>query len=61
MDFIIENIWSIVIGALVLAAVVLAAVKIIKDRKKGKCSCGCEGCAFSESCHKPQKDNNKNG
>lgn len=61
MDFITQNIWSIVIGALVLAAVIFAVIKIIKDRKKGKCSCGCEGCAFSNTCHKPKKDNNKNG
>ena len=61
MDFITQNIWSIVIGALVLAAVIFAVIKIIKDRKKGKCSCGCEGCAFSNTCRSPQKDNNKNG
>ena len=49
---------------LVLAAVVAAVVvKLVRDRKKGKSSCGCNcaHCAMAGSCHKaagepPKKD-----
>ena len=35
--------------------VVLVIVREIRNRKKGKCSCGCAGCALRDTCH-PQKD-----
>ncbi len=38
------NVWDIVIIAGVAAAVIAAVTVIIKNRKKGKCSCGCDGC-----------------
>lgn len=47
------NIVSILI-ALGLALIVTAiVVKMIRDKKRGKssCGCGCAGCAFSGSCH----------
>ncbi|MBQ0111377.1 MAG: FeoB-associated Cys-rich membrane protein [Oscillospiraceae bacterium] len=53
MQFIFDNIWCIIVGALVAAALVFAVIKILSDRKKGKgCGGGCEGCAFSDNCHK---------
>ncbi len=39
---------SAVIGILVIAII----VKEIKNRKSGKCSCGCSECAFKDKCHK---------
>ena len=44
---------TMLVAALLLAAVVLAVVKIIRDQKSGKCSCGgqCSGCAMSGQCH----------
>ena len=39
------NIWDILIIVLLAAVVVFAAVRIVKNRKKGKCSCGCANCA----------------
>ncbi len=49
-----ENIVTILI-CLVLALVVTAIiVKLIRDRRKGKSSCGCNcaHCAMAGSCHK---------
>ena len=43
------------IGLAVAAIVVLVIVREIRNRKKGKCSCGCSGCALKDTCH-PQKD-----
>ena len=50
------NISTIVIG-LVLAAIVAAIIlKLVRDKKAGRssCGCGCSACAMSESCHKSQ-------
>ena len=41
----------IILLALVLTTALLASVK---RRKKGRCSCGCEGCAMN--CGKKDKD-----
>ncbi len=43
---------TVLVAALLLAAVVLAVVKIIKDKKSGRCSCGgsCSGCPMSGQC-----------
>lgn len=48
-----EYLSTIIIGAIVLAAVVLILVNMIKDRKKGKssCGCGCANCPSSGMCH----------
>ncbi len=44
---------TVILSLLLLAAVVLAIVKIVKDKKNGKCPCGgqCSGCAMSGQCH----------
>ena len=54
LDFFADHWGSILIGALVLAVVVLVFVKLCKDRKKGKtsCGCGCDHCPSSGMCHK---------
>lgn len=41
-----------IILALLGAAVVAAVVSIIKQKKSGGCSCGCQSCAMKDSCHK---------
>ncbi len=45
---------SWIILALVIAVLVFVIVKMIKDRKAGKtsCGCGCENCALHGKCHK---------
>ena len=48
------NISTLVIG-LVLAAIVAAIVlKLVRDKKAGRssCGCGCSACAMSEHCRK---------
>lgn len=51
IDFIIQNIGSILIGLAVLAVIALIIVRMVKDSKSGKSvGCGCESC--HGSCHK---------
>ena len=53
---------TIVISILLFAAVIAILMKINKDRREGKSSCGCGGscgsCSGSTICHPPKKDNN---
>ena len=44
--------------AMIIAAVVIGIiVNEIKKKKRGEssCSCGCSGCAFKDTCHKPKE------
>lgn len=47
------NLATILIGAALLAAVAGIIASMVKNKKKGKssCGCGCESCALSEACH----------
>lgn len=53
LAWIMENIGTILISAVLLLVVVLIIRKLVKDKKKGKSSCGCNcaHCAMSGSCH----------
>lgn len=53
MDFILENLASIIVLIVVAVIVGAVVVKMIKDKKAGKssCSCGCKGCPNSGNCH----------
>lgn len=48
-----EYLSTLVIGAIVFAVIVLIIAKMIKDRRKGKssCGCGCSNCPSSGICH----------
>ncbi|MCQ2450368.1 MAG: FeoB-associated Cys-rich membrane protein [Clostridia bacterium] len=50
----IENYGGTTVVAVIIAIILFFAVrKIVKDKKSGKnCSCGCEGCAYKDNCHK---------
>lgn len=54
MEFLAANFGTIIVGAVVLAIVVLIIVKMVKDKKKGKnsCGCGCSNCPSAGICHK---------
>lgn len=54
MNFIINNIGTIIIGLMVFALIAGVVVKLVKDKKKGKtsCGCGCSNCPSSGICHK---------
>ncbi len=59
LEFIQNNIATIAISALLLGVVVAIVVRLVKNKKQGKssCGCGCSNCAMSDICHKT--DNGK--
>ena len=61
MAWIIENIGSILVGAMLLGLVALLIVGSIKGKKKGKggCGCGCSECSMKEICHKENNTENE--
>ncbi len=54
LHFISENIGNIIVCVILLVIVGLALRGILVNKKKGKCSCGCdcEGCPSASICHK---------
>ena len=54
LNFLAENWGSLLIGLVIAVIVVLIAVKLCRDRKKGRtsCGCGCDHCPSSGMCHK---------
>lgn len=54
LDFIIANLSSIIVGAIVLLIVSAVVIKLIRDKMKHKSSCGacCSGCPMAKDCHK---------
>ena len=49
----IENMATIILCAVLLAALAAVIVGMVRDKKKGKssCGCGCANCAMSGACH----------
>ena len=56
LDWLAGNLAAILICAALLAAVAAIVAGLIRDRKRGKssCGCGCAGCPMSGACH-PKK------
>ncbi len=56
LNWLIQNIATIIISLVLAVICALIILKMRKDKKEGKtsCGCGCENCAMSGSCH-PQK------
>ncbi|MEE1155588.1 MAG: FeoB-associated Cys-rich membrane protein [Acutalibacteraceae bacterium] len=54
IEWLSANIGTIIVGAIVLAILLLVVCYLLKNRKQGKTSCGCNcsGCPMSGSCHK---------
>lgn len=54
LEFLSANIGTIIVGACLAAVVVTIAAVMIKNRRKGKtsCGCGCENCPSAGLCHK---------
>ena len=52
-----ENLATILISALLIAICTVIILKLRRDKKKGKTSCGCacSGCAMSGMCHAQTK------
>lgn len=53
MEFILKNLPTILAGTVLLAMVTLIVLKMFRDKKKGKSSCGgcCNGCPSAGMCH----------
>lgn len=53
IEFIVNNIGSVIVGLAVLALIVLLLWKLISDKRKGKSSCGsgCGSCPNAGLCH----------
>lgn len=53
LTWISENIATIIICVILLAIVAAVIGKMVRDKKKGKssCGCGCANCAMNGSCH----------
>ena len=49
-----SNIATIAVAAVLLTVVALIRIQLVKDKKKGKSSCGgnCGSCPMGGSCHK---------
>ncbi len=49
-----QNIATIIVCIVLIAVVAAIIVNLVKNKKQGKSSCGCncKGCAMSGSCHK---------
>ncbi|WP_303823540.1 FeoB-associated Cys-rich membrane protein [Ruminococcus flavefaciens] len=49
-----ENLGTIIVSLILIAVVSTVIVKMVKDKKQGKssCGCGCENCAMHGKCHK---------
>ncbi|MDE7364468.1 MAG: FeoB-associated Cys-rich membrane protein [Ruminococcus sp.] len=45
---------TFIVAAVLVAIIVLIIVKLIRDKKQGKtsCGCGCTNCAMKDKCHK---------
>lgn len=55
--FLRENLATIIVVLIIAVLVFFALFKLIKDKKRGKTSCGgnCAGCAMRNSCHDKKK------
>lgn len=58
IQWIISNIWTIIICAVLIGIVAAIIISMIRKKKQGKsvvCNCGnCKNCAMHSSCHKPK-------
>lgn len=47
-----ENLATVIIAVILLAALTAIAVKLIRNKKQGKssCGCGCKNCVLSGKC-----------
>jgi hypothetical protein len=48
---------TVLVVAVIIAIIALAVFSIVRDKKKGKCSCGnsCSSCAMNGACHTAKK------
>lgn len=51
LTWLVENMATIIISAVLVLAVVAIIVIMVRGKRKGKSSCGCAGCAMHGACH----------
>ncbi|MBQ1771134.1 MAG: FeoB-associated Cys-rich membrane protein [Clostridia bacterium] len=53
MSWLSENLGTIIVAVLLIGVISAVIAGLIRDRKKGKSSCGCNcaHCAMAQSCH----------
>ena len=54
LSWIADNIWTIIICAVLIGMVAAEIVSMVKKKKKGasvSCGCGCGSCPMSAACH----------
>ncbi|MGN0441598.1 MAG: FeoB-associated Cys-rich membrane protein [Acutalibacteraceae bacterium] len=53
LAWICENTATIIITAVLLSVVIAIIIRLVKNKKKGRpsCGCGCSGCPMSSLCH----------
>ncbi|MBQ6425580.1 MAG: FeoB-associated Cys-rich membrane protein [Clostridia bacterium] len=54
MSWLANNLGTIIVALILIAVISLAVARLVKNRRSGKSSCGCNcaHCAMAESCHK---------
>ncbi|MCD8106521.1 MAG: FeoB-associated Cys-rich membrane protein [Oscillospiraceae bacterium] len=50
MEWLMDNLATIIVGLLLLTAVIFAIYRLIKEHRNGKCSGGCPGCSLNGKC-----------
>ena len=58
LEWLLGNIGTIAVCLLLAVVVFLIIIKMIKNKKQGKssCGCGCQNCSMSEFCHKEKSE-----
>ncbi len=56
LNWITDNLSTIIVSLVLILIVAAIIRKLVRDKKKGKSSCGCNcaHCAMAGSCHKPK-------
>ncbi len=64
LDWFYGNLATILISLVLITVCALIILKIRRDKKQGKtsCGCGCSGCAMKDMCHaqNPQAEQKRN-
>lgn len=57
LAWIMENLATILISAVLVVIVAAVLAGMVRDKKKGKssCGCGCSGCAMNGACHRKKE------
>ena len=52
LGWLLENIATMIICAVLIAVVAVIIISMVKNKKKGvsSCGCGCSNCAMSDAC-----------